>query len=100
MSSDDDDDDDDDDACLQGLLKYDYSNGQVTVLANRVSSSSPLDPGSEVTYANDLAIALDGKVYFTSCSDIVPSKNSQGFYDTFRAWSLDLAQVTCCAALS
>eukprot|EP00775_Hariotina_reticulata_P007690 gene7690-7890_t len=77
---------------LEGLIKYDYSNGQVTVLANRVGSSSALDPGSEITYANDLAIASDGKVYFTSCSNIVPSKNSQGFYDTFRAWSLDLAQ--------
>ena len=53
---------------LQGLLKYDYSSGDVTLLATHVSSSSPIDPGTPITYANDLAIAADGTVYFTSCT--------------------------------
>lgn len=77
----------------QGLVKYDYSTAEVTLLASRVSDSSPIDPGSEITYANDLAIAADGKIYFTSCSDIVPARNSEGFYDTFKAWTLGMAQV-------
>lgn len=81
--------------CLlsQGLVKYDYSLDQVSLLATHVSTSSPVDAGSEITYANDLAIASDGKVYFTSCTDIVPGVNKAGFYDTFRAWMLGLAQV-------
>ncbi|WIA23563.1 hypothetical protein OEZ85_000288 [Tetradesmus obliquus] len=77
---------------LKGLVKYDYSTAKVTLLASRVSDSSPIDPGSEITYANDLAIAADGKIYFTSCSDIVPARNSEGFYDTFKAWTLGMAQ--------
>jgi len=79
--------------CVQGLVKYDHDINEVTILANRVSLRSPLDPGSEITYANDLAVASDGKIYFTSCSDITPMKNSQGYYDTFRAWMMGLAQV-------
>ena len=62
-------------------------------MSNRVSPRSPLDPNSEITYTNDLAIASDGKVYFSSCSDIVPMRNKEGFYDTFKAWMLGMAQV-------
>lgn len=84
---------------LQGLVKYEYSSGQVSILASWVSPTSSLDPGSEITYANDLAIASDGKVYFTSCTDIVPAVNKAGYYDTFRAWMLGLAQVSVCRGL-
>jgi hypothetical protein len=78
---------------LQGLVKYDNDINEVTILTNRVSPRSPLDPNSEITYTNDLAIASDGKVYFSSCSDIVPMRNNEGFYDTFKAWMLGMAQV-------
>jgi hypothetical protein len=78
---------------FQGLVKYDYSSSVITLLASHVSDSSPIDPGSEITYANDLAIASDGKIYFTSCSDIAPAPNKEGFYDTFKAWTLGMAQV-------
>lgn len=83
---------------MQGLLKYEYYdfNKDITLLATHVSQSSPIDPGSEITYANDLAIASDGTVYFTSCTDIVPALNRLGFYDTFRAWFLGLMQVGGC----
>lgn len=53
---------------LQGLLKYDYSAGDVTLLATHVSKHSPIDPNTPITYANDLAIARDGTIYFTSCT--------------------------------
>lgn len=70
------------------------SGSGVSVLSSRVSASSPLDPGSEVTYANDLAISdgPDGRVYFTSCSDVIPMRHPDGYYDTFRAWMMGLAQ--------
>lgn len=79
--------------CFQGLIKYDYSSGDITILATHVSNSSLLDPGSEITYANDLAVAPDGTIYFTSCTDIIPPLNHLGFYDTYRAWFLGLMQV-------
>lgn len=78
---------------IQGLVEYDYASGAVTLLTTHVSDNSPLDPGSEITYANDLAIASDGTIYFTSCTDIVPPLNQLGFYDTYRAWFLGLMQV-------
>lgn len=53
---------------LQGLLKYDYSTGYVTLLATHVSKHSLIDPDTPITYANDLAIARDGTIYFTSCT--------------------------------
>lgn len=65
----------------------------MSILTNRVSPNSPQDPDSEITYANDLAIASDGRIYFTSCSDIVPMRNKAGYYDTFKAWMLGMAQV-------
>eukprot|EP00878_Enallax_costatus_P006815 GHUV01007143.1.p1 GENE.GHUV01007143.1~~GHUV01007143.1.p1 ORF type:complete len:316 (+),score=46.82 GHUV01007143.1:490-1437(+) len=77
---------------LKGLIKYGYTSGAITLVATHVSDTSPLDPGSEITYANDLAIASDGTIYFTSCTDIVPPLNQLGFYDTYRAWFLGLVQ--------
>jgi hypothetical protein len=77
----------------QGLVQYDSDIDEVSVLTNRVSITSAFDPDSEVTYANDLAIASDGRVFFTSCSDIVPTRSPEGYYDTFKAWMLGLAQV-------
>jgi sugar lactone lactonase YvrE len=56
----------------------------VEVLTNQVSASSPLDPGSDILYANDLDIAPDGTIYFTSCTDIQPQKNHLGFWDTYK----------------
>jgi sugar lactone lactonase YvrE len=86
---------------LQGLLRYNYYDSQskdIVLLTTHVSASSPIDPGSQITYANDLAIASDGTIYFTSCTDIVPQLNQLGFYDTYRAWFLSLMRVRCAAA--
>lgn len=77
---------------LKGLLKYDYTSGVISLLATHVSWNSPINPGTPITYANDLAIAADGTVYFTSCTDIIPPLNALGFWDTFRAWFLGLMQ--------
>jgi len=35
------------------------------LLTARVSDDSPLEPGSLITYANDLDISQDGTIYFT-----------------------------------
>lgn len=52
----------------QGLLQYEYATGRVSILASHVSDASQLDPGTPITYANDLTIAPDGTIYFTSCT--------------------------------
>lgn len=56
---------------VQGLLMLPQGSGQVELVANRVSSSSPLEPGEPIIYANDMDIAPDGMVYFTSSNDVV-----------------------------
>jgi sugar lactone lactonase YvrE len=56
---------------LQGLLLLRNGSSQVELVSSRVSNTSPLAPGSPIIYANDLDIASDGMVYFTSSVDIV-----------------------------
>jgi hypothetical protein len=73
----------------QGLIKLEWATGRVEILANTIAADSPIAPGAPITYANDLDIAPDGTVYFTSCSDIVPQRGAGGFWDTYKAWLLD-----------
>jgi sugar lactone lactonase YvrE len=55
----------------QGLLLLRNGSRQVEFVASRTSHSSPLEPDSPIVYANDLDIASDGMVYFTSSVDIM-----------------------------
>lgn len=55
----------------QGLLLLRNGSRQVEFVASRTSHSSPLEPDSPIIYANDLDIASDGMVYFTSSVDIM-----------------------------
>ena len=41
-------------------------------------------------YANDLDVARDGTVFFTSSTDMPVKRNALGFYDTFRGYLADL----------
>lgn len=92
---------------LKGLIMYNMTSKQVQLLTNRVSSSSRLQPGSLINYANDLDIAADGTIYFTDSVNISPHRNAQhtnnvthivtirgesGFYDTFKGWALGMLQ--------
>ena len=69
------------------------ATGKVVILASRVSADSPKDPGSVINYANDLDIAQDGTVYFTTSSDIPVVPNALGFWDTFAVFMLTMLQV-------
>ena len=68
-------------------------NGKVIILASQVSDDSPKAPGSVINYANDVDIAEDGTVYFTTSSDIPVVPNKLGFWDTFAVFSLTMLQV-------
>ena len=66
---------------------------KVVILASQVSDDSPKAPGSVINYANDLDIAQDGKVDFTTSCDIPVVPNALGFWDTFAVFSLTMLQV-------
>jgi len=53
-----------------------------------------------IRYANDLAVAGDGSIYFTDSTVIPPAINSQGFYDTMASFILAFFQVSYSNALS
>lgn len=80
-------------AVLQGLVMLEAATGRVVVLASQVSNDSPTDPGSVINYANDLDIAQDGTVYFTTSSVLPVVPNAWGFWDTYATFTLTLLQV-------
>jgi sugar lactone lactonase YvrE len=55
---------------LKGILMLEKDTNRVVILTNRVSKSSPIDPDSPIQYANDLDVAKDGTIYFTTSVDI------------------------------
>ncbi len=69
------------------------ASGKVVVLASQVSNDSPLDPESVINYANDLSIAEDGMIYFTTSSEIPVVPNALGFWDTYHSFTLTMLKV-------
>ena len=80
---------------------------QVVILANKVSSTSALDPGTAIMYPNDVDIASDGTIWFTASVNVYPHRSAQytsgvwhipslmgqpGFYDTLKAWGFGCCQ--------
>ena len=63
-----------------------------------LSSEAPVSQGgtqlAPIQYADDLAFASDGAIYFTDASEIPPGYNSKGFYDTMASYILDVFQVS------
>lgn len=56
---------------------------QVEQLVARVA-----DDDSPITYANGLDVALNGSIYFTASTDVLPARSPDGSYDTGFAWLL------------
>lgn len=92
---------------LKGLIMYNATSKEVVLLTHRVSSTSPLQPDTPITYANDLDIAKDGTIYFTDSVNITSHRNAQhvnrvnhivsilgapGYYDTAKGWALGMLQ--------
>jgi len=75
----------------QGLIKLQGS--VVVLLSARVSDDSPIEPGSHITYANDLDISKDGTIYFTDSHDIPVLQNwgtARPWFDTFTSYLFGL----------
>lgn len=68
---------------LKGLLRVELKSGLVTVLANRITAT-----GMPFHYANDLDVASDGTVFFTSSTEGTVARHSDGYYDTLRSYLL------------
>eukprot|EP00879_Flechtneria_rotunda_P029720 GHRR01032163.1.p1 GENE.GHRR01032163.1~~GHRR01032163.1.p1 ORF type:complete len:293 (+),score=27.88 GHRR01032163.1:81-881(+) len=93
---------------LKGLLMLEKDTHVVVLLTSRTSKSSPLEPDAPIIYANDLDVASDGNIYFTTSVDIILHRNAQhdtrfthvpslegraGFWDTVKGWGLGMCQV-------
>lgn len=76
---------------LKGLLRLHLDSGETQLLSNALSPlrAAPRAPPEPLNYANDLDVASDGSVYFTSSSDHPVARNANGdFYDTMRGYLL------------
>ena len=67
---------------LTGLLHFNLHSEELTVLSNHVN-------GRPINYANDLDVAEDGTVYFTSSTELSVALSPKGFYDTMRSYLLN-----------
>lgn len=79
--------------CAQGLILVNATSGQTTILANRVSPSSPKYPGAEMIFADDLDVASDGTVYFSTMTDIALPRGPSGHYEAMPPCVLNIMQV-------
>ncbi|GFH21669.1 protein arginine N-methyltransferase 1, partial [Haematococcus lacustris] len=83
---------------LQGLVKVVGSS--VVLLGQRVSDSSPLDPGSPILYANTLDISPTTGVVYFSDSQMIPVTPNYGvprarpWYDTLGSYLRGVYSVT------
>jgi len=70
----------------QGLHMVEAGSRRVVKLTDRVSPDSPLQPGSPVLYADDVAIAASsGIVYFSDACSVPMARFPDGSYDTLGA---------------
>ena len=80
---------------LKGLLRVELASGAITVLSNSVDwvggASGPSQGAAHgINYANDLDVAEDGTIYFTSSTAGVVAQHPDGFYDTMRSFLLNM----------
>lgn len=71
---------------LKGLLRLGLRSGVLEVISNAVHDDE--GRAAPFHYANDLDVARDGTIYFTSCTDHPVARNPSGFYDTLRSYLL------------
>ena len=80
---------------LKGLLRVELASGLITVLANAVDWSGGASGPSQgaaggINYANDLDVAEDGTIYFSSSTAGVVAQHPDGYYDTMRSFLLNM----------
>jgi len=77
---------------MKGLLQVDVNTGAVSILAAKVSNTSPISPGAPLRFVDDLDIASDGTIYFSDASDQWVELDTHGVSDSMLAsWKVFLA---------
>jgi hypothetical protein len=69
-------------------------SGKLVLLATEAPSEIVGGQVTPIRYANDLAIAGDGSIYFSDSTVIPPAINAEGFYDTMASFILAFFEVT------
>ena len=73
---------------LKGLLRVNLRLKTIEILSNSVE-------GEPLNYANDLDVARDGNVYFSSSTELPVALSPLGFYDTMRSFLLNAMRGDC-----
>lgn len=71
-----------------GLQMLEKESGKLVLLATEAPSEIGGGQVTPIRYANDLAIAGDGSIYFSDSTVIPPAINADGFYDTMASFIL------------
>ena len=77
---------------LQGVIQVN-ATGTVQLVTGRGSLSSARMPGQELIFADDLDVASDGTVYFSTMHDIPVIKDKTGEYEALQPCLLNILQV-------
>ena len=77
---------------LKGLLRVQLTSGSIEVVSNAINDAfaSEGSPPIPINYANDLDVARDGTVYFTSSTVGPVARNALGFFDTMHSCLLSM----------
>ena len=69
------------------------ATGTVQIVTGRGSPSSARLPGQELIFADDLDVASDGTVYFSTMHDVPVIKDKTGEYEALQPCLLNILQV-------
>ena len=87
---------------VQGLVSVSKASGLTAIVAKRVSPSACKRPGLTLNFADDLDVASDGTVYFSTLTDVPLIPTRTGEYDALKPCVLNVLQVSvnfcCCTA--
>lgn len=85
-------------ACLQGIIQV-HATGSVQLVTNQGSISAQ-QPVQELMFVDDLDVASDGTVYFSTMHDIPLIRDKTGEYEPMRPCVLNIYQVTLQTAIA
>ena len=81
---------------VQGLVSVSKASGLTAIVTKRVSPSASKRPGLELNFADDLDVASDGTVYFSTLTDVPLLPSRTGEYDALKPCVLNVLQVSVC----
>lgn len=77
---------------IKGLVSVSKASGLTAIVTKRVSPSASKRPGLELNFADDLDVASDGTVYFSTLTDVPLLPSRTGEYDALKPCVLNVLQ--------